>query len=75
MRSKHPELRELAYAAYAAIRRWEEGNEKKDLNGDHLRGDHRHADRRERIGLAEPDGSGHISRSGAGVDRDLCHQQ
>lgn len=79
MKSKHPELRELAYAAYAAIRRWEENDEKKaqpseepDLNGDHMRGDAHPAARCERDGLAGSDDPDHSDRAGADLDRALC---
>ena len=47
MKSKHPELRELAYAAYAAIRRWEESNEQKETQTAALEdpaGGHAHGD-------------------------------
>ncbi len=78
MKSKHPELRELAYAAYAAIRRWEETNEKAqpteepDPDRDHnLRNDHPTA-RCERDGLAGPDYSDHRDPAGADLDRALC---
>lgn len=78
MKSKHPELVELAYAAYAAIRRWEDNNEAKkttegpDLNRDHQRRADHPADRRECDGLTEPDGSGHSDRAGADLDWALC---
>ena len=79
MKSKHPELRELAYAAYAAIRRWEENNEKKtpqteepDPDDRYLLGNDHPVYRGERDGLAGSYYPDHRDRAGADLDRALC---
>ena len=80
MKSKHPELAELARTALTAIRRWEESNETKkkseepDPDDRHLLGADHPAARSECDGLAGYNHSGHRDRAGADLDRALCAQ-
>lgn len=72
MRSEHPELTGLAYAALAAIRKQEEAHETKEKEmpeehghqGDHGGGVHIHADRHGFDGLSGHERADHPHRAG-----------
>lgn len=71
-RSKHPELIELAYAGLAAIRRWEEENEKTETEhpaGNHLHGNARRSPGDGGHGLTGSNDPDHSSAAGHCLDR------